>query len=374
MPCSLDEWIEQRRASRRQPGLVSGVHTTSGRHIRTFERRISDGGLVGVRLDVTDEITQRLAAEAATERLRDAIEALPDGFALYDREDRLVMFNERYRSLYRESGNALQMGVRFEDLLRQGLAQGQYPQAIGREEAWLAERLQMHREPGPPILQELPGNRWLRVDERRTRDGGIAGVRTDVTALVRREQSLERLNRELDAANARLAELSETDSLTGLANTRALERQLAQEWSRAVRHQQPLSVLVLDVDHHDAYVALHGPAAGDDCLRQVAPLVASCGRRPNDLTARGDGARFVMLLPHTGQEAALAIAQRCLDTVAQAQIAHGASDVASFLTLSAGVSHLPLIEADHEPGALLRRADAAAAEARQAGRHRVKAA
>lgn len=374
LPCTLDEWIERRIAARRQPGMVSGVHTTSGRYIRTVERRTRDGGLVGVRMDVTEEYEQRQAAEAATERLRDAIEALPDGFALFDRDDRLVLFNDRLRALYRESAGHLRVGARFEDMLRQGLAIGQYPQAQGREEAWLQERLRAHREPGPPILQELPGNRWIRIDERVTRDGGIAGVRTDVTALVRREQALERLNRELDAANARLAEVSDTDPLTGLANARALERRLAQEWSRAVRHQQPLSVLVLDVDHHDAYVALHGAAAGDEVLRQVAHHVAACGRRPTDLTARTDGARLVLLLPHTGPEAALVIGQRCLAAVAEAALPHGASDVAPHVTLSAGVSHLPPIEADHEPGALLRRADAAVSEARQAGRHRVVAA
>ena len=80
-------------------------------------------------------------------------------------------------------------GTRFEEILRYGLERGQYPEAAGREEDWLAERLRAHREPGPPLLQALPGNRWLRIDERRTPDGSLVGMRTDVTALVRREQA-----------------------------------------------------------------------------------------------------------------------------------------------------------------------------------------
>jgi PAS domain-containing protein len=158
-------------------------------------------------LDVSAEVQERDNAEQARRRLEDAIEALPDGFALFDRDDRLLLCNERYRALYRESAPAIRPGAGFEDLLRYGLAHGQYPEAVGQEAAWLAERLRTHHEPGPPVLQELPGNRWLRIDERRTRDGGVAGVRADVTALVRREQTLERLNQELDESKSRLERL-----------------------------------------------------------------------------------------------------------------------------------------------------------------------
>lgn len=203
----VETWIASRQASRRSPGGAAQMVHVDGRWLRVFERRLSDGGLVGMLLDVSAEVQERDNAQQARRQLEDAIEALPDGFALFDRDDRLLLCNERYRALYRESAPAIRTGAGFEDLLRYGLAHGQYPEAVGQEDAWLAERLRTHREPGPPVVQELPGNRWLRIDERRTSDGGVAGVRADVTALVRREQTLARLNRELDQSNARLERL-----------------------------------------------------------------------------------------------------------------------------------------------------------------------
>jgi PAS domain-containing protein len=203
----IEAWIASRETSRRSPGGAAQMVHVDGRWLRVFERRLSDGGLVCMHLDVSAEVQERDNAEQARRRLEDAIEALPDGFALFDRDDRLLLCNERYRALYRESAPAIRPGAGFEDLLRYGLAHGQYPEAVGQEAAWLAERLRTHHEPGPPVLQELPGNRWLRIDERRTRDGGVAGVRADVTALVRREQTLERLNQELDESKSRLERL-----------------------------------------------------------------------------------------------------------------------------------------------------------------------
>jgi PAS domain-containing protein/GGDEF domain-containing protein len=276
------------------------------RQFDMYERRTSDGGVVTVRVDITDELAQRAALDRERERLQDAIEALPDAFALFDADDRLVRFNQRYRALYRESAPSIQPGARFEDILRYGLAHGQYPQAAGREEDWVAERLHSHREPGPPLLQELPGNRWLRIDERRTRDGGVAGVRTDVTALIRREQALERLNHELDEANARLADLIERDPATGVGNATALNHRLAEEFARARRHGSPLTVVRVVVGDVDG--APHALR-----MREAAVRLAGCVRRPGDLLARTDTDDFVLLLPHTGAAAFDMLYRRCRD-------------------------------------------------------------
>jgi PAS domain-containing protein/GGDEF domain-containing protein len=276
------------------------------RQYHMHERRTRDGGVLTVRVDITEERAQRAALDRERERLQDAIEALPDGFALYDAEDRLVRFNQRYRALYRESAAAIQPGARFEDILRYGLAHGQYPQAAGREDAWLAERLQAHREPGPPVLTELPGNRWLRIDERRTRDGGSAGVCTDVTALVRREQALERLNRELDDANARLADLIERDPATGVGNAAALDRRLGEEFARTRRHGPPLALVRVTVGEV-------GDASHGERMREAAVRLAACTRRPGDLLARTGPGEFVLLLPHTGAAAFDRLCQRCRD-------------------------------------------------------------
>jgi PAS domain S-box-containing protein len=126
---------------------------------------------------------QRERAIEAEALLRDALESMSEGFAFFDAKDRLVICNEPYRRMYSQSGEAIFAGARFEDMLRAGLAKGQYQDAVGREQEWLAERLQMHRVLTGPIEQQMPDGRWFLVSERRTSRGGTAGLRVDITAL-----------------------------------------------------------------------------------------------------------------------------------------------------------------------------------------------
>ncbi len=139
-----------------------------------------------------NDITERKQAEdeaaQAHARLNDAIESILDGFALYDVDDRLVLCNERYREIYSKHAAAIMPGSTFENVLRNSVARGEFSAAIGREEEWIAERLRSHADPPGPIEQELTDGRWLRVEERRTREGGIVGLRTDITAIKQAER------------------------------------------------------------------------------------------------------------------------------------------------------------------------------------------
>ena len=85
------------------------------------------------------------------------------------------------------------LGASFEETLHFGLEQGQYPDAIGREEEWLRERLARHARPQSTHEQQLAGDRWVRIEERRTADGGSIGIRVDITDLKRREASFRLL-------------------------------------------------------------------------------------------------------------------------------------------------------------------------------------
>lgn len=374
----LDAYRQRRRIDRHSNTEPTQFATGDGRWIRSHYRPTRDGSLVGVRVDVTELRNARIAAEqarrqaeAATRQLADAIEALPDGFALYDADDRLVVCNSRYRELYRESALAMRPGARFEDLLRYGLAQGQYPQAAGWEEAWLADRLARHRQPGAPIIQQLPGNRWLRIDERSTSEGGIAGVRTDVTELVRREQQLTELNARLAEARAQLEQLSETDALTGIANRRRFDRRLDEDWSRLSRFGIPIGLLLVDVDHFKRYNDPYGHPQGDACLCRGAAALAGCASRATDVVARYGGEEFVLLLPHVDRDEVGAMAQRRLAAMDVAAIEHAAVKAPGRLTLSVGAAWLDAAGAlsKHD---LLRAADRALYRAKQAGRHRVE--
>ncbi|MCX7371236.1 MAG: PAS domain-containing protein [Alphaproteobacteria bacterium] len=147
-------------------------------------------GYMSVQSEITGEREQRLAREAAARQAADAramleaaVESLQDGFVLFDADDRLVICNRRYREMYALSAEAIRPGVTFEEGLRYGLARGQYAEAVGREEAWLAERMARHRAAEAEIEQQLADGRWVRVFEKATPDGGRVGLRVDITAL-----------------------------------------------------------------------------------------------------------------------------------------------------------------------------------------------
>lgn len=142
-------------------------------------------------IDIAERRRLVAVAEDARRRLENAVEALPDGFAYYDADDRLVLCNERYRAFYPRSAAAMTVGTPFETILRHGLAQGEYRDAVGREEEWLERRLRDHRLPANEQEQHLADGRWLRVIEKATPDGGRVGMRIDVTALKNAERRLE---------------------------------------------------------------------------------------------------------------------------------------------------------------------------------------
>jgi diguanylate cyclase (GGDEF)-like protein len=371
----LDAYIERRRAERIRSQQPADHATDEGRWYRVYHRPTRHGALVGVRMDVTELRDERAAAElarheaeVARRQLADAIEALPDGFALFDADDRLSICNAHYRELYRETAPALEPGAQFEDLLRYGLAHGQYPQAVGRESEWLAERVARHRAPSGPQIQELPGNRWLRIDERPTRDGGIAGVRTEVTELVRREQQLTELNARLAEAHAQVEALSQTDALTGIANRRRFDTRLDEEWTRVVRYGQTLGLLLVDIDHFKRYNDRHGHQQGDACLRRVAQLLAGCAGRATDVVARYGGEEFAILLPHADREETAAVARRSLAAIDDACLPMGDAPQAGQVTISIGAAWAGQGEARGK-ALLVRAADEALYRAKAAGRH-----
>ena len=179
----LDRWSQD-------PIPPEVVQFRDGTWVRLMDRRARDGDMVTLAVNITDQM-----------RMLAAIEAIPDGFVLYDRENRLVMCNQRYRDLYASSADAIVPGARFEDILRRGLSAGTYPEALGREEEWLALRLERHRNPGPAMDQALDGGRWLRVIDRATPDGGRVGLRVDITELKAQQEALEAARAEAEAAN-----------------------------------------------------------------------------------------------------------------------------------------------------------------------------
>jgi PAS domain S-box-containing protein len=130
--------------------------------------------------------------EKARVRLLDAFEVMPEGLALFDADNRYVLWNRRYAELHAGILD-LTIGKRLEDVVGEAVAKGRYPEAIGREKDWLESRIHSHAQPEASREYRLANDRWLRVDERRTSDGGSIGVRIDITELKRREESFRLL-------------------------------------------------------------------------------------------------------------------------------------------------------------------------------------
>lgn len=127
-------------------------------------------------------------------QLKSAINSIEDGFSLYDKDDRLVYANDKYRSYYNLSRDAIYPGNSFENILRAGLKVGQYSDAIGREEEWLQERLKDHKDPSEPVEQKLSDGRWLKIAETRSPEGNTVGFRVDVTELKHAREKAEAAN------------------------------------------------------------------------------------------------------------------------------------------------------------------------------------
>src|SRR6202022_4038761 len=129
-----------------------------------------------------------------------------------------------------------------------------------------------------------------------------------------------------------------TDALTGVANRRQFDESLEREWLRARRAGDPVSLLMIDVDHFKLYNDLYGHPKGDICLRCVAQVLVSACKRPADLVARYGGEEFMILLPQTPRHGAQRMAQHVLEAVAAFGIFHEDSQTTHYVSVSVGIA------------------------------------
>ncbi|HSM40303.1 MAG TPA: ATP-binding protein, partial [Afifellaceae bacterium] len=138
---------------------------------------------------------ERVKAEAALRQvqtqLTEAIEAISEGFVLFDAEDKLVICNQTYREMYAELDVGIEPGTSFENIAAAVAGSGMIPDANADRAAWISSRIARHRSPSGPYEQERADGRWMKISERQTQEGGIVGVFTDITELKRRTAQLE---------------------------------------------------------------------------------------------------------------------------------------------------------------------------------------
>lgn len=178
------------------------------------------------------------------------------------------------------------------------------------------------------------------------------------------------LYRELERANQKLQEHAITDSLTGLANRRYFDECLDREWKRSTRDQLTLSLIICDVDYFKVYNDTYGHQAGDRCLQQIAQALKNkAAKRSTDIVARYGGEEFAAILPSTGLDGAIEVANRLKNGVNDLQIPHkGAKESYPHVTISVGIASA-MAERDILPSDLLHCADKALYHAKQSGRN-----
>ncbi|MBB3190574.1 response regulator [Halomonas cerina] len=217
---STDDWVAWRLARRRDPGPPFKLKRADGLQLRISERRTRDGGMVAIYTDITELEEQRAhleaqvrlteeaqaRAEAARDQLTEALESIAEGFAVFDAEDRLVLFNTRFKEHFVTPGDVVELGLRFEDLLRAVVERGNTPPGYVSGQDWIDERLEQHRHPAGPYQFTRSDGICVQISEHLTRDGEHVGVYSDITELEHHRQRLEERVAERTAALQATAE------------------------------------------------------------------------------------------------------------------------------------------------------------------------
>lgn len=153
---------------------------------------------------VIEDISPRKAAEAAarqaTARLRDGLEHLGEMIVLTDADDRIVLANQRFVQFNAAVAEHTRPGNYYADHLRAGLRLGLFPEAAGREEAWLAERMEIRRNPRGPVERKRQDGRWLLVDDQRLPDGGMVSFGVEITERKQAEEQARVARAQLEMA------------------------------------------------------------------------------------------------------------------------------------------------------------------------------
>jgi diguanylate cyclase (GGDEF)-like protein/PAS domain S-box-containing protein len=250
--------------------------------------------------------TKELHLREAEALLRDVLDTIPDAVAAFSSDGRLLIYNEAYKEFYAISAPAIKVGAQFGDILRFGLARGQYPDAgtTPREwNEWLQKRLELHRTGKNKVVQKLNDGRWLQIHEQRSSTGIIVGVRTDITNIKEAEAKIKRQSHE--------------DSLTGLANRMSLHQEVLHSFQHTrdgTLHE--FSVMLIDLDRFKAVNDTFGHATGDKLLVEVADRMRNSIRK-GDIVARLGGDEFAVLyrVAPNQRNDSVAIASRLVDKI-----------------------------------------------------------
>jgi len=291
------------------------------------------------------------AQKEQADRLRMIVDSMDQGLLIVERCGRIQYANPACDRYLGHAADEL-VGRSLAELLAQ---QESYPDDCAAMEAighGTREVLIRHRDGGLRAMD-------LTMTPMHAADGLFVALLHDITHHKQSEDALQRA--------------AMLDPLTKIANRRHFDSFLEREWQRAIRNAQPLSLVVLDVDHFKLYNDTLGHAAGDVCLQKVAQALQAHALRPTDLAARYGGEEFVLLFAETPQEAAARLAEAIRTTVEALQLPNPRSPTSPWITVSVGVATIVPTQLD-QVGQLFVCADRAMYAAKGGGRNRVETA
>ena len=209
-----------------------------------------------------------------------------------------------------------------------------------------------------------------------------AGIIRDITERKKNEEELkqhrdslrlmvEQRTRELSLANEVLQKLANMDGLTKLANRRNFDETLQKEIQRAVRYQQPLSLMMCDIDSFKEYNDTYGHVLGDECLKKVAECLKKSFERASDLPARYGGEEFAVILPDTESKEARHLSERFIENIKKLKLSHDTSDISDYLTLSIGIMTV-VPDQSTDMKSLIKAVDGELYKAKKKGRNRIE--
>jgi signal transduction histidine kinase len=197
----LDSFVTNRLRLHAHDYIVHEHELHDGRWLRVTERRMPNGWVFGSRTDITELKKREMSLAATQQELIDAIEALQEGFALFDANDQLVICNDKYRRLFPLIDELIRPGARFEELIRVAAYRGQNVEALDDAERWVEERLTAHSRASGTFEHQFSDGRYVWVSERKTGDGRTLSTYVDITQLKRREEELENNVTVIERAN-----------------------------------------------------------------------------------------------------------------------------------------------------------------------------
>lgn len=280
------------------------------------------------------------------------LDIIPQGIVMVDDTYRTLAFNRPMFDIFRLPPDTFHVGMDFRDVIHI------WARHTGQDTATLERVIRELDEP-ESFTREFPQDilgepRWCLLTHTPLPGGGFVRTFTDITERKRLEQELDRLSR--------------IDSLTGVMTRRAFDQRLVEEIERARRFDHPLTVLMADFDHFKRINDTWGHHSGDAVLRAfVSVCQQAC--RVHDLMGRLGGEEFALLLPETGIDAAVVVAERLREAMEQRSIDLDTPRRRLHVTVSVGVAQLRASENANE---LIQRADRALYAAKAAGRNGVR--